>query len=158
MKYKYFYLVGVVFIIISSCKNSTSPLPENNNFSYLEINANNKIDEDTNISNITDYSNLICFKKHSEIKGNLITSDVKIIQNSQSLTKKMILNLGQPFTLECNDNKKISSNYVILNFENDRNMELYLGNMVLVIGEISKTQGDNNKFPLEMNVIRLQPI
>lgn len=146
------------FFLLTSCENQNSSVPENNNFSYLEKNQETKPKEDTTTTTLTDYTNLTCLKKHSELKGNLIIKEFDFSNNNKEFNKLTILELAQPFLLECEKDEKISSNQVILQFEDDNNIDLYLGNMVIAIGEISKSSSTNNKFPLEMKVIRLQPL
>lgn len=147
-----------MFLLFISCENNDNSAPENNSFSYLEMNSTSKPKDDTVSTIPTDYTNLICLKKHSELKGNLIIKDLDFFNSNRSTNQLTILELSQPFILECQDGKKISANQVILYFEEAKNIEQYLGNMVLAIGEVSQSSSTNNKFPLQMNVIRLQPI
>lgn len=146
----------ILFISCISCNQSNSDLPENNSISYLDsITLTNTVNKDNIQANKLNYSDINCFKSHINLKGNIFFKDFDFEQKQE---RKYIIQLSQSITLNCDNNQQIQSDQVLLNSENVINFEQYLGYTVVVIGELQKSKRFSNQIPLEIQIIRIEPM
>lgn len=156
-------IISMYLILLSiftiSCNQEGVNLPDNDQFSYLDTNQsqNEEIIDKKEIKPL-DLSQLKCDKIHTELIGNILLKSVNSQNDINEEKKKVILELTQPYQLKCENNDVIIANFVALKFENEINLDQYIGSTVLSIGEVKKSDNNNNDYPLEMNVIRIEPI
>lgn len=140
-------LILSFFIFLFSCSQESKTAPDDNAFSYLESTQQNE--SDTPYEEVESEETIFCETVHKELIGHVIKREVE----GQD---KYLLELNDNLIIECEQNKTINTNRVILHSEEDMDFDLFLGGTVLAVGEVKTTMYQS--YPIEINLIRMAPI
>ena len=147
--------ISFLFLLVLSCDQNKSSLPEDNNTSYLELNTTRN-SEKTVQDNPNDASDVIrtnisdCTHIQVGLIGNIIQ---KSIMEGTKGTEVKILRLASPYQLNCN-NHEVKVRELKLNLQAGIDPDAYVGSTVLVVGEINPSQITN--LPLALDAIRVE--
>ena len=151
-----FLLSGFFWI---ACNNEQKPLPENNDFSYIDSNTYQDDDDVQSLSKNMDAVNFICEKNHIELIGNLLIKSRTVNQNDNIATSEIrMLVLNKPLTLDCDNNQQVVISEVAIHTENDINN--LLGSSVIAIGDIKYNSKTDYKGSLiaDANIVRIEAL